>query len=345
MKKIGEIITISKVWDKCRQWTTNRVFDHQNPNRSMENLNYAYAMTDDIRVQFFNDYFERAVRELETDDLLISLRRYNRVSFSGKNLTLSFNDDEAVLYFVVGKYFPGESFNNLLHSYCQWKVLYYWYWEKDLTEQCDRILMYLEQTRNKIQTVASGEYESTDGETMKGRIPYNDGFVFNPPPKDIAKDIPSSSDNTELISTDETTPEPKPEIKTAKWFIVKNFPVSWKGEYVGTVLKFPISINKEGYEERDIKEIRFEFYSVVGHDAKYTTRTFLKDVVLLPLETEFQLTLTEDMVGASVYAGCEIYITFEQQPNEVKLSSEKCIIEVVAQSNGVYSEQYNDTYA
>lgn len=345
MKKIGEIITISKVWDKCRQWTTNRVFDHQNPNRSMENLNYAYAMTDDVRVQFFNDYFVRVICELETDDLLISLRKYNRISFSGENVSLSFEDDTATLYFVVGNYFPSVSFNNLLHSYCQWKVLYYWYWEKDLTEQCDKILMYLEQTRSKIQTIASGEYESTDGETMKGRIPYNDGFVLNPPRKSVTDDIPSSSDEPEIIDPDDKTPTPTPTPTptTPTWYISQDFADNIKAQ-VGSKLDFTISINKIGEESRDIKEVKFEFYSAIDNEITSEIRTFLKDKILLPLETQFEVTITDAMVGKFVYAGCEIYITFEQQPNEVYLSSKKCIIEATAQSNGVYSEQYNETY-
>lgn len=99
-----------------------------------------------------------------------------------------------------------------------------------------------------------------------------------------------------------------------------------------------------GDEEREIKEVKFEFYSAIDNEITSEIRTFLKDEILLPLETQFELTITDAMVGVTVYAGCEVYITFEQQPNEVYLLSKNCIIEATAQSNGVYSEQYNETY-
>ncbi len=342
MKKIGEIITISKVWDKCRQWTTNRVFDHQNPNHSMENLNYAYAMTDDIRTQFFNDYFERVVRELETDDLLIALRKYNRISFGGENLALYFDADKATFFFVVGDYFPCESFNNLLHSYCQWKVLYYWYWEKDLKEQYERILVFLEGVKSKIQTIANGDYQSTDGETMRGRIPYNDGFIINPPRKKIEDDIPTKNDETEYIG--ENTPEPEPETKTATWFIAKDLDAE-QDAFVGDTINFAIAINKEGEETRNIKEIKFEFYTVIDYNISTDISIISGDEILLPLEKDFTLKTTEEMVGVAVYVGCTINITFDSQPKQVTLQSRNCIINVKKQSNGIYSEEYNDTYA
>lgn len=343
MKKIGVVINISDVWDKCRQWTTNRIFDHSNPNRSMEVLNYAYAMTEDERVQFFNDYFERVIRELSSDDLLLLLRRYNRISFGGRNIDIDWSRARATLYFVVGDYFPTENFHNMLTSYCQWKVLYYWYWEKNIREQTEWIVAHLDYVKSQIQTIANGEYDSDEGNMSQGNIPYNDGFIFNPPPK--RKEIPSADEDTETVGVsdsptdpDTPTPEPEPE-KDEEWFFSQDF----QNLMVLTDEQFSLqyALDRRVYTTaKSFQTLRIVVYNDEGRTVNavaYMYRFIEQGQVQLPISKTINLRYTKDV---TYYA--RAILIFEDGTEEVVAESTHCV--VTMQNNSIYSEQYSEQY-
>lgn len=331
MKKIGVVINISEVWDKCRQWTTNRVFDHSNPNTSMEVLNYAYAMTEDERVQFFNDYFERVIRELSSDDLLLILRRYNRISFAGQDINIDWSRDKATLYFVVGDYFPTDNFRNMLVSYCQWKVLYYWYWEKNIREQVEWIVAHLEYLKGQLQTIANGEYNDTDGNMSQGRIPYNDGFIINPPFK--RKAIPTADDETETVG-DNSTPEPEPDNREEEWSFTQDFPPSM--ELTDTQVSLSYTLDRRVYNTaKSFTTLRIVVYD--DSNAIVDSIDYSSDVQL-PISRTINLTYSRDI---TYYA--QAMLILDDGTQEVVAESTRCA--VTLQNSSTYSEQYSEQYA
>ncbi|MBR1775361.1 MAG: hypothetical protein IJ759_07570 [Bacteroidales bacterium] len=198
MKKITIGITLSKEFESCQQWSQNRAWQKDNPNKSRDNLNFTYAMSEDDEM-FFEEYSETVVAEVAVDDLFKLFKRYTRKCFT-EDYEFDYNQDFAKFNYVVTNNFSAKALHTLLFQYIKYRILYHWYWEKNMYEDLQYVELELDKLAEKIRTMAINEAqaddEDIDGEPMD-IIPYNDGFVINPPRK--RRTIPTEEDETETI--------------------------------------------------------------------------------------------------------------------------------------------------
>jgi hypothetical protein len=177
MNVIGLYISLKKIFDACSYWTNNRALLPNNPNYSYE-VNDTYGMTEDDRQFFFKDYIQTVCAE--TSVKLSAIRKkllINGVRATSSNsYVYSYPNGKAIFYVLVNSNFPSDEISTLLYKYIQWKVLYYWYWMKNLQQEMSLIVAELEEVEKSIKnTIAT--YNNDKGEDS---IPYNDGFIVNP---------------------------------------------------------------------------------------------------------------------------------------------------------------------
>lgn len=185
MRLIGIVISPNKIFKECKRWSKNRAFLKDNPNISRESLNPTYAMTDDDDV-FFEKYFQSSVMDFLTNREFSTLQnKYTKVITNP--IEYDYNQKKCALLLVVESRFPKESLCVLINDYVQWSVLYYWYWEKNLIEEMQLCKNQMQWLQEKIKDIVINSYaddDDKDGDkefSKIGIIPYNDGFVINPP--------------------------------------------------------------------------------------------------------------------------------------------------------------------
>lgn len=193
MKKIGVGIVISKVWNKLEYWTNNRALLKENPNKSRETLNETYGMSEDDKEYFFNDYLKTSANEIYSSKIFSAIRRWNKQSFN-VDFVCDYKDDVILFYFVVGKYFPVKTIQELLSRYVEQKVLWYWYYMKNLMDECAIIDIEIAKVEQEIKNIVSKDWELDKDDSVR-TICYNNGFVINPELED--EDIPSNEDEVE----------------------------------------------------------------------------------------------------------------------------------------------------
>lgn len=198
MKKITIGITLSKEFESCQQWSQNRAWQKDNPNKSRDNLNFTYAMSEDDEM-FFEEYSETVCAEVAVDDLFKLFRKHTGKCFA-VDYEFDYGSDYAKFNYVVTNNFSAKALHILLFQYIKFRILYYWYWEKNMYEDLQYVELELDKLAEKIRTMAINEAqaddEDTNGEPMD-IIPYNDGFVINPPRK--RRQYPTADDETETI--------------------------------------------------------------------------------------------------------------------------------------------------
>lgn len=331
MKKISVVISIDKVWDACRQWTSNRAFLQDNPNVSRQTLNYTYAITEDEKEQFFRDYLELSVSELVVGEYLRRIQKYNSTAFYGEDSDFDFDNNKITLNFCVGERFPAKEFGNFVCKWLQWKVLYYWYWEKCLNEEFAK-LVYAEikRTESLIKAVVNKDYSNGNG--TSDRIPYNDGFVINPPMKKDAADVPKATDDAEKIKIGTITSEPTIETKEV-WSFIEDLPkeifVSNEGDEYALVVSFTRSY-ATSYKD-------YSYINVVLHEGKQTKSVLYDRAVNLPIKIEDKRDFKEQQ---ECYY--EVFLRFADGRDEKILESVHCTVQ--QQDNGVYGEIYTQVY-
>lgn len=201
MKKITINITLSKVFESCQQWSQNRAWLKDNPNKSRDLTNFTYAISEDDEI-FFEEYIETVVAEVSIDNLLRLFRRYTSKCFA-EDYEFDYNNDFAKFNYVVSNRFSAKALHILLFQYIKYKVLYYWYWEKNMYEELQFVEIELEKLSEKIKNTSINEAKTNDtdkdgkgGEPMD-IVPYNDGFTINPPKRH--RELPALYDESEVV--------------------------------------------------------------------------------------------------------------------------------------------------
>lgn len=179
MKIIGVRILLSKTFEKCSYWTLSRVLLPQEPNHA-KMVNDGYAMTEDDKEFFFNEYFKTSCTDLSRITLALRKKLYvnHEIANNYNCFTLSIPDDRAIFYYSVSDTFPTDIFTPIAEKYIQYMVLRYWYWIKNRYDEVQMLDEELTKLEKQIKLLIN-QY-CTDS---KVRQRYNNGFALNPEPE------------------------------------------------------------------------------------------------------------------------------------------------------------------
>ncbi|MCF0125804.1 MAG: hypothetical protein HUJ68_08660 [Clostridia bacterium] len=188
MKLIGIKVYAGKIFDICKAWTQRRVLDSQNPNYSQANLNYAYGMTEDDEKYFFKTYFKRACAEaaaiifrlaenltINGEDVIKDTSYKYSYFFPISDNPINSKKSFVVFFMYVNNNFPVDVAKEYIENFLQYRILYYWYWEKNMESELPRLELQYKEAQKELRNLISKF--SQEGCL---RVPYNDGFCQKP---------------------------------------------------------------------------------------------------------------------------------------------------------------------
>lgn len=333
MKKIIIGIQLSKVFDSCQQWTQNRVWLRDNPNKSRDTLNFTYAMSEDDEA-FFEEYSETVCAEIAVYDSFRLLRKYTKECFTS-DYEFNYTGDYCKFNYVVSNGFSVKGFHTLLYKLVQFLILRYWYWEKNLYEELSFIDSEIENLRKRIEDIIINEAKAKEDESGDPMdiVPYNDGFTINPPRR--RRRLPRLEDETEEYGI--TAKEDiKPEVEDS-WITVRDLPeeitIGEDNRY-----SFTFIFSRRGSKAIDtLKSIQAEFL----YDGEVLSTEVLSPLVLnrLPIKVNSQGLYMKNPAKEYYY---KIYLEFADGEKQLILESIHC--QIKANSFGVYTDVYTDEY-
>lgn len=173
MKTIGIVISPNNIFNRCIYYTSNRVFAQDNPNLSSAELNHAYAMSEDDRKYFFNDYYMLACGNVSK--CLIPFRK--RIIFTDNTgeipngFSSDYLTDRTVFYLRVSDKVALDMVVPIMGEILMLNILYEWYSLKNIYNEIDIIGDKISQSEIKLSRILS-EYSSDNMLQTK----YNMGF-------------------------------------------------------------------------------------------------------------------------------------------------------------------------
>lgn len=178
MKTIGIVISPNNIFNRCIYYTSNRVFAQNNPNLSSAELNHAYAMSEDDRKYFFNDYYMLACGSVSR--CLIPFRK--RIIFTdnigevSNGFTSDYLTDRTVFYLRVSDRIALDIVVPVMAEILKLYILLEWYKLKNLYEEVAIIGGNIDELKKKLSRTLSA-YSSDNRLQTK----YNMGFSNEKP--------------------------------------------------------------------------------------------------------------------------------------------------------------------
>lgn len=173
MKTLGIVISPNNIFNRCIYYTSNRVFAQDNPNQSASNLNPAYAMSEDDKKYFYEEYYTLSCGYLSK--LLIPFRK--RLIFTNNSgmiptgFSNDFLTDRTVFYMRVADKAPLDIIVPIMAEILKLYILLEWYRLKNLYEEVGIIGGNIDKLDTNLSRILS-EYSSD----KKLQIKYNMGF-------------------------------------------------------------------------------------------------------------------------------------------------------------------------